>query len=373
MHLTKKLDCQKAYKFEEMKKQSENDRQKKKQGRDRSESEKKRTKRDRDRSESEKKRTKRDRDRAESEKKRTKRDRSETEKKRTKRDRDRSESEKKRTKRDRDRSEYYAWKLLMKTESASELEDFKRFLQSTHEGAIYVCVSCHKSLFADSVKTKQLAQFQTEIDEDIFHKGIHPVSDRDSASLCHNCYQTLKTKKQIPAINVSNGLYLDPVPPELKLTSIEEATIARNLIFEKLVKLPKSRMPGLIDKVINVPLTTEDVQATVNRLPRLPEDAAVVPLQFKRMRSLKNNHYVGFIRPAKCVSALIKLRELNNPHWSDIIINHMYENDLENDQNDTINSCSSSSADDVEKGLDEVEEEEEEYRTRDASKNKPDM
>ena len=57
--------------------------------------------------------------------------------------------------------------------------------------------------------------------------------------LCWNCYKILKTKK-MPRINVSNGLYLDDIPEELKLTELEQQLIAKVNLFMKIKKLPKN-------------------------------------------------------------------------------------------------------------------------------------
>ena len=54
----------------------------------------------------------------------------------------------------------------------------------------------------------------------------------------------------------------------------------------KLKKLPKSRMGCMVDRVINVPLTDEQVTGSVKTLPRSLDDGYVVPIQFKRIELL---------------------------------------------------------------------------------------
>ena len=54
--------------------------------------------------------------------------------------------------------------------------------------------------------------------------------------LCHNCHNWIK-KGKVPCIHVSNGLALDE---EIDLTNLEQQLIARNLIFLKVKKLPRS-------------------------------------------------------------------------------------------------------------------------------------
>ena len=48
----------------------------------------------------------------------------------------------------------------------------------------------------------------------------------------------------------------------------ENQLIAKNLLFMKLKKLPRSRMGCMVDRVINVPLTDEQIVASVQTLPR---------------------------------------------------------------------------------------------------------
>jgi hypothetical protein len=247
------------------------------------------------------------------------------------------------------------------------LTDYTHFLEGTCEGPNYICVSCHRCVFKSGVKKNLLLnELRTDLKDDLYNTMLHTSPDSDTVHLCLNCHDLIRQKK-MPSNNVSNGLALDPIPPELEVLSIEEATIARNLIFEKLVRLPKTRMSGLIDRVINVPLTIDDVQQTVDMLPISMEDAAIIPLQFKIMKSLKNNHWVGFIRPAKCIAALKMLKTLRNPHWLDIVINEHYKQDLINNASSS-NSDVSSTDDEVEEGLEQVEQDEEEYELKDAVK-----
>ena len=63
----------------------------------------------------------------------------------------------------------------------------------------------------------------------------------------------------MPSISVSNGLSVDPIPEELQITDLEEQFIARCLIFMKVVRLPKSRMHAVKDRIINVPMTEDDI------------------------------------------------------------------------------------------------------------------
>ena len=78
----------------------------------------------------------------------------------------------------------------------------------------------------------------------------------------------------------------DPIPPELKLTDLEQQLIALVQIFMKIKKLPKHMMNAIFDTVINVPMELEDIERTVESLPRAVEDAEIVAVKLKRKMEL---------------------------------------------------------------------------------------
>ena len=123
---------------------------------------------------------------------------------------------------------------------------------------------------------------------------------RKSLTLCHNCFKLIKGKK-IPRIHFSDGLLLEKVPDELKLTNLEQQLIARTLLFMKVKKLPVSRMKAMTDKVISVPIEEDDVSKTISELPRHPDNARIVAVQLKRKIEMKTTHLQEYIRPTKCI------------------------------------------------------------------------
>ena len=148
---------------------------------------------------------------------------------------------------------------------------------------------------------------------------------RDKLYLCQSCNLNLTTKKKRPSWSVMNQLFLDEIPEELKLTDLENQLIAKNLIFMKLKKLPKSRMGAMADRVINVPLHDEDIVKTVTSLPRSLEESHLVPVKFKRMKALKNSHAEAFVRPEKLLQALKALKAAGNPHYINIEVDENFE------------------------------------------------
>ena len=53
------------------------------------------------------------------------------------------------------------------------------------------------------------------------------------------------------------------------------------MIFMKIKKLPKSMMPAVVDKVINVPMELQDVEKTIHSLPRPPDEAEIIAVKLK--------------------------------------------------------------------------------------------
>ena len=149
------------------------------------------------------------------------------------------------------------------------------------------------------------------------------LSTASSAVFCQTCLKSLKAKK-IPSISVCNGLFVEPIPEELDLTDLEEQFIARNLVFMKVVRLPKSRMKAVKDKIVNVPMTEDDIAKTIYSLPRPQNDACLVPVQLKRKLEMKNSYLEELIRPQKLIDAVKKLQQLGNGFYQDITINESF-------------------------------------------------
>ena len=88
----------------------------------------------------------------------------------------------------------------------------------------------------------------------------------------------------MPPMSWANNLKLFDVSnyEELQLTELENAMIALNIIFQKVIKLPKSRWPAMKDRIVNVPVFAEDITESIKSLPRTPHSAEIIPVKFKR-------------------------------------------------------------------------------------------
>ena len=111
------------------------------------------------------------------------------------------------------------------------------------DGPRFVCCPCHRALFRKGVKfmkDEDISKLIENLDNQSLEKtGLESEEFLVNPLLCHNCHNWIR-KGYLPCIHVSNGLALDEIPEELDLTNLEQQLIARNLIFLKVKKLPRS-------------------------------------------------------------------------------------------------------------------------------------
>ena len=176
----------------------------------------------------------------------------------------------------------------------------KLFLASIRNGRIFVCLSCHRKLHENQV---------IELDENwredyelkfpnSLAKLIGPPPERmvylpcprqepsrhvSENFICYTCKKYLERNAMAP-MSYQNNLQLVNINkyPELKLSDLEQQLIALNILFQKIVLLPKSRWNAMKDKTVSVPVETTDVMDTLIKLPRTPADAHLAVVQLKR-------------------------------------------------------------------------------------------
>jgi hypothetical protein len=177
------------------------------------------------------------------------------------------------------------------------------------------------------IEIRNLLDFKLKIGEDIYNNYVTALAElkvENNFYCCKYCFLSLSKQKCL-SIAVSNNLYLDPIPPELQITELENQQIAKSLLFMKLTRLPKSRLLKISDKVINVPLEDEDLEKTITSLPRGISDSHVQFIRLKRKQSYKNSHVMEFIRPNVLRKAILFLKQIENPSYTDVSLN---ENDI---------------------------------------------
>ena len=135
--------------------------------------------------------------------------------------------------------------------SEGRIETFKKAVMY---GAVFVCVSCEKTMFQS-----QVVSLDSLLDEKKGHQEFitQTIGDcdripkfKDKHWVCHNCSDWLK-KEKLPPLCVQNNLKTFEITEEFKdleLTDLENCLLARNLLFLKIHKLPRSRMGAVTDR-----------------------------------------------------------------------------------------------------------------------------
>ena len=196
----------------------------------------------------------------------------------------------------------------------------RQFWDDVEPGWSFACICCHRKRFSNQVAVYNPGEIIKNVGENIIDDAIGDL-DPDMKTngeyhLCHYCRKKI-LKDQVPPMSHKNCLDLvDLEPhPELKLTPLENSLIAKNLIFQKLVQLPKSRWSATKDKIVNVPIFDRDIADTMERLPRTPDEAQLVCIELKRKLEYKNTHNTEYISVAKVEKALDTLYDLGHPHY----------------------------------------------------------
>ena len=225
-------------------------------------------------------------------------------------------------------------KVREKKESASNsVESHRRrlFLDAIRDGPIYACVCCRRIRFSKQVKVfdrdeiTEKSPLENIVDEAI---GNPPEDMRVNGHFYICCDCLLKVSQgKVPAMSHKNGLDLVDLEgkDELKLTELENVLIAKNILFQMFVQLPKSRMTATKKQMVNIPIFDQDIVNTIQSLPRTPSDAGIVKVQLKRKKSMKNTHLEMFISPHKIRKALETLKRLGNKHYQFVDFDEDFE------------------------------------------------
>lgn len=125
-------------------------------------------------------------------------------------------------------------------------------------------------------------------------------SNEDIEWVCCTCQKYLNLRK-IPPLSVKNGCKFPDIPPELKLTEMEERLISPRIPFMQLMEKPRGGQKSLRGNVVNVP---SDVNKTIKSLPRTLAETETIQVKLKRKLQFKHHVYHESVRPFKCIVAL---------------------------------------------------------------------
>ena len=237
-------------------------------------------------------------------------------------------------------------KMAEKRNARSELERLKRFQNSVRFGPIFTCSSCMQNMFRDGVveltekledmiKEKSFELYRNVLQNKVvislhIKKAGQEIEDKKTY-VCKTCRIAL-LKGKLPSMSTANNLHLIELKDkELKLTEIENNLIAQRILFQKVYQLPKSRIAACKDKLINIPISPEDVINSVSRLPRTPSEAGLIEVKLKRKMEYKNIHKESYVDPNKIYKALDYLKKNGHPDYQFYDDFHSYEQRCKSD------------------------------------------
>ena len=204
----------------------------------------------------------------------------------------------------------------------SQLKRLQRFQESVRYGPIFTCTVCEQDMFKNSVVilTDTFEEEVRKNSSELFKKVLinkHKIELKGELNvyICGTCKKHLK-KGKLPAMAAANGLAVFPITDkDLNLTELENNLIAKRLMFQKIYQLPKSRMAACKDRLINIPISSNDVINTLKNLPRTPQEAGLLEVKLKRKLEYKNTHQQAYIDPKKIYKALEFLKSTGHPDY----------------------------------------------------------
>ena len=209
-------------------------------------------------------------------------------------------------------------------------ESISAFKSEIVWGAIYACISCHRTCFRNGVRKPNIKKL---MDHTIFDKAIHhTLLSKDSKFwiknslwICHTCLSYIG-RNSLPKMSSRNALQVHDRPDFLKLTEVENVLIAPRINFIKMIKLPVSRMTGIRDRIVNVPIASSTIKQTVESLPRTLEEAQVIPISLRKKKAMVGSHFQQYINPDKIRQAVMYLIG-KYPFYEDVKFNmHKVDN-----------------------------------------------
>lgn len=185
---------------------------------------------------------------------------------------------------------------IASTLNSDEFVAIENFGKNASMGPTYKCSCCTQTWFRDGVR-KANALPMSEFTKNCL-LGIK--SNEDIEWVCCTCQKYLNLRK-IPPLSVKNGCKFPEIPPELKLTEMEERLISPRIPFMQLMEKPRGGQKSLRGNVVNVP---SDVNKTIKSLPRTLAETETIQVKLKRKLQFKHHVYHESVRPFKCIVAL---------------------------------------------------------------------
>ena len=198
----------------------------------------------------------------------------------------------------------------------------EKFKFSIGEGKYYPCISCRKKFLQNLIEVNVL-QFEKECKEnnEAYNKLFQNKLPQECCVegkyyICSNCNGNLQ-KNKLPPQNYYNGLQIEEQPDVLKQLSDQEATlISPMMTFFKIYILPVSGIHATKDRMILVPISSENINKTVSSLPHPVDDSGIIPITLKRKKDMKNSMFSTYVNVKNITEALQKFNDLKNPYFT---------------------------------------------------------
>ena len=206
------------------------------------------------------------------------------------------------------------------------------FLDLIRDGCTYPCCCCQEAKYSKSVKEIQdMSEFKEALDkkhDNLFNDTIFPCTSvtpdvlkeipnrKGSYFVCNECKSKLDRGK-IPSKSHSNKLEIFDIKnyPDLDLTELELNLISKKIIFMKIHRKPKSQMSAIKDRIVCIPIDSETIEQTLQKLPRLPKEAGLVPIKLKRKQAYKSSHLQEWVDVEKVHRCLLLLKNFGHPEY----------------------------------------------------------
>ena len=207
------------------------------------------------------------------------------------------------------------------------------FRVATLYGPIFCCISCHQRKFHTSVQNfnekirekvaKKIPLDKCIEDLDMTSGPVMKGDDSPKKWICKTCLNSYLLKGKLPGNSVMNGLKIDMTDKERKergldLTEFEGSLVARQLMFQKIFLMPKSRWAGLKDKQILIPVSNDKIQNFLGQLPRTPTEAGLLAVNLKRKLEYKGSHKSQLIDPQKLFKFIATCKAAGHPLYQDV-------------------------------------------------------
>ena len=231
-------------------------------------------------------------------------------------------------------------------------------------GAIYPCISCHRTRFRNGVNKADILKLkQQEFFEKAVNLSLLSTSSKfyikSSYWICKTCMDYIR-RNSLPKVSSMNAMHVYDRPDCLKLSEVENVLLAPRINFIKMIRLPVSRMLGMRDRIVNVPITSNIIRQTVECLPRTLEEAQVIPISLRKKKSMVTSHFQQWINPEKLREAVRYLKSTSKyPPYEEINFDmHKLDSLLDREMDDCEEEMEVGGSEQVQDAIDDDDAEE---------------